>query len=58
MFLCIPGTSRDERRREQALMDTIIPDIATEEEDHLDLTLDEERQFLEEYKAYMEASKS
>ena len=48
------GTS-EERKRERDLMDTIIPDLATEEEDHLDLSLEEERQFLEEYKAYIQS---
>ena len=45
--------SREELERERQLVDNIIQDLPQDEDEHLDLTLDEERHLLHEYLAYV-----
>ena len=49
-----PVQTEEERKREADLIDTIIPDIPEEEEDYLDLTLEEEQEFLQQYKSLLQ----
>ena len=44
-----PVKSPEELKKEKEAIDRIVNDIPEDEEEHLDLTLDEEAQFLTEY---------
>ena len=49
--------SEEEKKREREAYEAIVCDIPEGEEDHLDLLLDEEFHFLQEYKALLASSK-
>ncbi|XP_064598397.1 NEDD8 ultimate buster 1-like [Liolophura sinensis] len=50
-----PVKSPEQLKREREAIETIIPDIPEDEEDHLDVSLDEEFQVLQQYKTLLES---
>lgn len=41
----------DQLREEKEAIDRLVSDLPEDEEDYLDISLDEEKQFLQEYKS-------
>ena len=50
-----PTKSPEELRQEKEAIAGIVEDLPADEEEHLDLTLDEEAQFLSEYSTLLES---
>ena len=48
-----PTKSAEEKEKEKDAIAEIIPDIPQDEDDHLDLTLEEEASFLQEYQTLL-----
>ena len=50
-----PEKTAEEKMEEDQAIQEIVPDLDLEEDGHLDLTLEEEGQFLQEYKTMLDS---
>ncbi len=50
-----PEKSPEEEKREKEAIERIVKDIPEEEEEHLDLTLEQEAEFLSQYLALLKS---